>query len=241
MRLVLLLTMLILSTVRAGHPVSTSDTSWPFTVSSSLLPSGIWLRWRASDLSSSPVSSWSDEIQNWTWVQATGGNKPTWSTNGVAFNGSGQFMTTSNFTALTQSTNQSWLIVSKFNSTSGGKILLGVNCGGGNIFFGASSGALYDGNGNSISPAPVNILYDFLLTKTGTNTWQVYTNGISAWSHNYGLNDGTIVNHLSLENSTGCTFDGLVQEILVWTNNLFTSSQVSNIHHYATNTYGFSP
>ena len=240
MKLCLSIVLLLLLQAHAGHPIALSDPSWPKTyVATVTLPDGIWLRWKASDLSSSPVSSWSDEIQNWTWVQSTGGSQPTWSANGVAFNGAGQFMTTSNFTALTQSTNQSWLIISKFNDTSGARVVLGSGCSGGTIFFGVSGGDIYDGNGNNISPAPVNVLYDFLLTKTAANTWQIYTNGISAWSQSYGLNDGTTVNHLGLQSS--CLFNGLIQEIIVWTNNLFTSAQVSNIHHYSTNTYSFAP
>ena len=247
MRATFLALLLLLPCARAGHPISLSDTSWPNASTPSILPDGIWLRWRASDLSSSPVSSWSDEIQGWTWTQSSGANQPTWSTNGVTFNGSSQYFTSSNLIAQTTlgavSEGQAWLIISKFSTTTGTHVLLGDSsrCTGGFIFYAIDSDILYEELGSGPSPVPT-ALFDFLTVPSATNSYRAYTNGVSAWTNASGWNDGVSFNRIgSSGDGTLCQFHGDLQEIIVWTNVIFTSTQVSNIHHYATNTYPITP
>lgn len=247
MRMFLALLLTLGWCARAGHPVSLSDTSWPNSTTVSLLPDGIWLRWRASDLASSPVSSWSDELQGWTFVQGTGANQPLWSTNGVQFIASTNFMTTSNLTAVTSVTpgggGQAWLIVGNYAANTGNHIALGslTGCGGSAFFYGISSGLIFEGGvGGTVAPTTGD--FDFLTAPLSTNSYRAFTNGTSIWTNTAGWNDGVVIARAGGPASgTACNYSGTIKEIIVWTNVIFTTAQVSNIHHYATNTYQFTP
>lgn len=250
MRATFLALLVLLPCARAGHPISLSDTSWPNAGSTPpLLPSGMWLRWRANDLSSSPVSSWSDELQGWTWTQGSGGNQPTWDTNGVSFDGSSQFLTTSNLTTTTSLSGgtpagQAWFIVAQYAAASGNHIALGAlsGCSGGAFFYGVSGGQLFDASLGGTATITTN-LFDFLACPVATNSYSAYTNGVDGfWTFASGWNDGQVVTRMGAPNgASACAFQGTIKEIIVWTNVIFTSAQVSNIHHYATNTYPITP
>ena len=207
----------------------------------SVLPSGIAFRWEASDLLSSPVSIWTDRIQSRNWVQTTALNKPT--TNGsltipgVNFDGVNQFLTSTNLA----SASWNFLLVMKMADVSSQHMLLGDSTVGGHIYVGMSSpGAFYEGNfgGNAVNPIG-NLTYDMIGIQG-----KMYTNGISAWSVALTYwNDVTTISAVGATAAGAWKFSGTIYKFIVWTNQgaTWTSTTVSNVHWYATNTVPHTP
>lgn len=207
------------------------------------LPGGIAFRWRASDLTSSPVSIWTDEIQGYNWVQATGGNQPTWVTNdGVHFaSASSQFFTATNANvALTAATN-CYLIVHKFttlaafmtlfDNTLSGTITHGID-GTGSAFY-------IDAGLDDYGPVSSGHIIDFLWADKVSGTYHTLTNGVQGPA----ITSATDY-HISRvgRQPGGSFFNGVLYEYIVWTNSgNFSSAEIAQIHAYCTNTYGFTP
>lgn len=205
-----------------------------FTTNSTIqLPAGIAFRWKASDLSSSPVSIWTDEIQGNNFT-ASGALRPTWDANGVHFTGTpAQYMVTTNVTvglwgALLAVV--SYTTVGQEQIIGGSGRIVGnvgvpgqwVNiCGGGN--FGATTTSQY---------------YDFI----GTTVYfsRVYTNGV------VGIIPACVSSDIWTyigQYSSGEPFYGTLREIIVWTNvlNFTNAANIALVHKYATNTYNYGP
>lgn len=211
---------------------------------SEALPDGMQFRWRASDLTSSPVSIWTDSIATNNMVQSTGADQPTWNSTGVIFDGASDFMTVTNW--ISQYTN-AVLVVFQPTGSKLQKLILGSALSGGNIYlgFGDTTNFLYEGStlgNNALGPLSSNVV-DFLTSPT-TNTvvYQAYTNGLSGWSDmSIPWNaSGVSITRLGAGVGNGF-FPGTIKEIIVWSNSTFTVSQIANIHHYCTNTYGITP
>lgn len=215
-------------------------------LSSSYFPSdaGIRFRWVASDLNSSPVSSWTDRITGSVMTQSTSGNKPTWDATGVKFDGVDDFLTLTNFVAGDAADNWGVLVVMKLNVTTANQIILG-NLSAGQIYLGlASADYFYEsvGGSTSIGPLPTTP-FDFLActTTNASNKYRCYTNGLTAFqSGTIDWNNGVAWPRLGRGNGNG-PFNGTIKEIIVWTNYTFTVSQISRIHQYTIDTYGITP
>jgi hypothetical protein len=215
-----------------------------------LLPPGMKHRWRSSDLAASlspgnAVSIWTDSISGWNWTQSNAPERPTYTTNGVAFV-SPSYLAVTNLIPTTSSI-QNWLVVLKHNVTTAPQIVVGRAFSGGNIFlgFGNDANGWYEqATGNSaITPIGTNKI-SFLAAKT-TNAvaYQAYTNGVSGWSAAFGWNNIS-PNNLTYQIGSGignAYFNGNLYEVIIWTNATFTASQIANIHAYCTNVYGITP
>ena len=222
-----------------------SDTNNPLTF-------GIAYHWVASDLSNSPVDTWTDRIQGIPWVQTTAGNRPTWTTNGVRFtSASSQYFTTNGGTGMNWklgtggSAHGDALLIIIDRASLGEKYILGKSIN--TPFLGVSSdagGTKWYNSGANWGSTTTCQWYDYLFagTNAGTGLYVHYTNGVVGLSGNpLSFGQPTWFGRLDF----GGYWDGTVKELIIWTNvgffNGFTSAQVSNVHFYATNTYKYSP
>lgn len=205
----------------------------------SLLPPGMKHRWRASDLSSSPVATWTDSISGWNWTQTTEADKPTWSASGVRFDGTSDFLTVTNLPSHTVS--NSWLVVFNFDTLANSKPVIVEAYSGSNILIAQdTAGYLYENSGSTALGLLTTNTFDFLACRT-TNVvaYRAYTNGISGFSAVSGWNDGV---DIALVGKGGSFFyKGEIKEVIVWSNAVFTASQIADIHTYVTNVYGITP
>lgn len=203
------------------------------------LPNGIVHRWKASDLSASPVSVWTDSVSGYNWT-ASGTAQPAWDANGVSFDGVNDTMTGTN---ITTSEVLNWLVVLDFDVTTANQMVLCNTYAGANIFVGIGSVAehFYEGGlgDNALGPIGTST-FDIIVAKTGANSFNVYTNGTSGWSSAGGWNNSVNIARIG-SGSGNAFFDGIIKEVIVWSNQTFTAQQISDIHSYATNTYNFSP
>lgn len=243
MKRILTFLLCLLSLTAFGQGLFVSWNRFVPQITSSELPSGIAFRWVASDLASSPVSLWTDRIQGYNWA-ASGGARPSWDASGITFDGVANSMTGSNTIFSATSTN-SWLVVLKWNSTTADKMVLCNACAGGQVFLALTTGAkIYDGGSTGPGLFGTVNTTDILITKTTNATpYVVYTNGLSSWTSGSAFNDmGVIaaVDHLG-SGVGNCFWSGVMKEIIIWTNTVFTANQVSNIHYYSTNTYAITP
>lgn len=233
----------------AGHAQAIVMPTVKMVINAPSLPTGgMKHRWRASDLASSPVSTWTDSISG-NSLTAAGSARPTWSTNGVLFDGVANIMDFA--TNIVNTTNVNFLLVAKWNAlpTAGQTAkILGDKTSNSIMFVGVNNvaGATYFHNKASITAIPFanTATLDFLAAGTTLATpFQVFTNGTSAWTHATDTwNSGMIINAMSGQ-VAGLPqwFSGVVKEYVVWTNAVFTASDIAQIHAYAVATYGVSP
>lgn len=206
----------------------------------SFLPEGIVLRWVASDLSSSPVETWTDRIQGFNLKQTTEASKPTWSTNGVAFTSS-DFFTGTNITAGNYGTDGakscSWLAVLNINAPANPQMILGNTFSGGDMFLVGFTNAVGDGDGAYEIYNISSNLFDLFITRTNFVASHCYatTNGIKA------LDQATawVFGGSGITRVGGQTFfmQGVIRELICWTNLVCTETMLSNVHKYATSVY----
>lgn len=229
-----------------AQPLTLNDVVWTSNAnqpcSAQALPTGIAYRWKASDLSSSPVSIWTDEIQGFNWT-SIGTARPSWDANGVAFDGIDDTLSSTNFSNPVGGNN--WLVVLKFNSVTAPKMVMCHDNSGGQIFVGiGNSGQLYEAaSPGGLGPNPIGTAkFDLLICKTtnSPNAYVAYTNGVSGWSALGPFNDNTSIQHVG-SGAGDAFFNGTLNEVIVWTNSTFTACQVAAIHGYATNTYAITP
>ena len=209
------------------------------------LPSGIAHRWKASDLATSPVTDWVDEIQGFH-LTASQTPAPLLGPAGVLFYGTNGLSGT-NWTLSIGSTAgaalDTFLCVFQItgnvlnfnpvavNFESGGQIVLEED---GNVF--------YDPNSPEITPV-LNTVYDWLYAGHVGSIYPVYTNGVSGPTRSSGWGIQAI-STIGYAHSVGPDYflTGNIKEFIHWTNVVgFTSVQVSNVHYYCTNTYGYAP
>lgn len=218
----------------------------PFNPDSFFPTNMILLRWKASDLSSSPVSVWTDEIQGYNLIQTNGAKQPTWSTNGVAFTG-GQYLNMTNMDnygpdgALLCA----WLIVMRFDDSSEtSQLILGQTMSGGALYvgIGGTPSFFYEGGtgDNAVGPLSSGTNFDFLICNSNAIGGGIaYTNAIQAWS-----SPASHWTYGGAPTALGCVpanaaqdFKGRIMEIIVWSNAVWTASEVNGIHKYATSVY----
>lgn len=216
----------------------------PFTVPSSaaasptnVLPSGIAFWWKTNGLSGARVPLWTDSIQSYNWAQSTVNNQPLWDGDSVQFWGTNNMVVTN----LTEST-WSVLVILKFRDTGGLHEAIGGGTTGAGIYFAnIVSGQLYAGAGSA--PALTTAVYDMIGAKTtATPQFDLFTNGVSAWNFGASWNSTVTISRAGSTTVPAWFFNGFIHEFIIWTNQpVWTSTTVSNVHWYATNTYPHVP
>lgn len=201
-------------------------------------------RWVASDLSSSPVATWTDQIQA---VQATqsGALRPGWATNGVYFDGSDDALVIAT-NAVVLSLNDdvggqvdAILFVGNSTAEGGAHMVLGTDGTTDQHFLQAPGPRFYAGNGSYVTLAyPLGTPIDLLFW-----THAAYTNGVLSVT-NVNINVASTHSLIRMGKSGGdlYPFSGTINELVVWTNigdAGFSASQIAQIHRYVTNTYSF--
>ncbi len=211
------------------------------------LPFGIGYWWVASDLSSSPVSTWTDRVSGFILKQTSGANQPTWTTNGVRFTAaSSQFMVTNGtpgifwkFLNTAGNLGDTMLIILDRAST-GEQYVFSQNGGGQILGWFSGAAGLWNISATSFGTTTTGKWYDFLYAGTNAAAFNIYTNGVLGV--NSAMNARSPSDFGRLNTPTGFYYDGTIKEIIVWTNVIgFTSVQASNIHWYSTNVYKYTP
>lgn len=219
-----------------------------FLTTSDNLPPGIEFRWKASSLSSSPVSDWVDSVSGYH-LTASGTAQPSWSTNGVQFDGTSDVLTATNLNSRTESGSgdsspRAWLVIMKAAVTTPAQMVLGEAYGGGTILFlfGDTDAYFYENVIGSAALGPITTnTFDILACKsTNAVPYRCYTNGVIGWASALAWNGNVTVSRVGSGNGNA-RYSGLIKEIIVWSNAVFTASQIADIHTYSTNTYGFTP
>lgn len=215
-------------------------TSLPFLARNQVSPAnpgnitnriGYW--WVSSDLTTNtPVTNWVDRIQGFVWGQGNVATQPTNSALGVGFGGS-QSMTN---TGGHGSPGASFFWIYEATVSSANAYLIGSPGGGGYGFVLNSLAWTQPGFPHSdLSSAtiPTGKLED--VEWDGSN---FFTNGVLSVNVTMAGFDLTTLGSV---NGSIDFWKGYITEIGWWTNTVFDSVTVSNLHHYATNTYHFSP
>lgn len=86
-----------------------------------------------------------------------------------------------------------------------------------------------------------NTIHDFLWTSDDANGVKTYTNGVAAAYTRVkaGQFAPTVVGGANTSANNG--LQGYVLEVHYWTNVVFSSVNISNLHYYCTNTYQYGP
>jgi hypothetical protein len=182
--LIILLTCLSL---KAGTPISLSDTSWPNLATSLPCSANLVHWWVASDLTDGAVSTWTDRIGGLAFTQATGANQPTKTTSWVTFAGSHFMYNSPKVTVGGQVVQRTVVIIYKPAGNAAnpqslwvdgdlGAFGFMISLGGDNKlrwFGGSPDEILVNSNINN------NTLHDFIMNWTGTDgglqtIWDVY-------------------------------------------------------------------
>lgn len=211
-----------------GNPVASSS-GWPDPSGANKLEH--W--WVGSDLTNSPISSWTNRITIGSVLRTNGVNDVTWTTDHVNLVGNinplqafpllgfdGRYTPTTNGGCVA-------IIFSQNQSTTTGEILVSTN--GLNLLDVLSDGATLRWEGTQVATIPKNVVFDFIYNADG----YCWTNGIATTLR------GGLGAHLGFSGVS--RLKGSIYEILIWTNGPLTSGQISNFHYYATNTYKYSP
>lgn len=208
------------------------------------LPAGIGFRWQYESLPDGVVSNWVDSVQGYSWVQGTDASRPSKGANGVTFT-TGKFLIASNLLRCDSTSGgmkDCFLMIVSFDDASVEQVIV-MDTAGGQEFAGVS-GALKWYNPNVPFGAPVNSQWvDWLYAGTnfGTTKFRTYTNGVVGLDDVSGSIFSATVTRIG-RSTPGAYFKGKMKEFIVWTNVVgFTTTQVSNIHYYATNRYSFTP
>lgn len=218
-----------------------------------VFPSGMYLRWVATDVPNNNVVSnqWADRIQGVLLQQGDPTKQPTNSTSGVYFNGT-WYLTNVPQAFVAGGGGFAVLVVIDQDVTTGTQMLItdsthtgdGIpqfNTGGGSTFWVRGAAGSDFQNLKFVNPG--NVLHDIMFTPTnGAAHATCFTNGV-ATPCDIAANTGQ-PNMVGFGRESGGTqlYHGWLRELIVWTNQTsFSSLNVSNIHYYCTNTYGFTP
>jgi hypothetical protein len=194
------------------------------------------LWWVASDTlvfgTNIAVTNWTERVNGVQSKQGDASRQPTNSLLGVGFGGA-QDLT--NVSTLTSHSNTFFVIYEATATAPIANVL-----GGGGYGFSLASLEWYE-SGTPLtklsSAVSLNQVKDFVWN--GTNTF--YTNNVVS-ATGISLPGIGFTNIGSAMPSTPNSFwKGYILEIAVWTNTVLSAVNISNIHYYATNTYGFSP
>lgn len=217
----------------------------------SILPVGMRYWYTARDLTSSPVTNWTDRVSGYHFWQTNSSLAPTWVTNdGVHFNGVDQRLFATNLDILNAWGN-GWpfLAVFRYDNTRKNSLLLGNGNGGGQFYIDISDTPDYLGGPSSGSVGPMgNGIYDLIGCQTNYNTFFSATNGVRCINSTASWPSAQVTyvgyGGSSLDPYANVT----LMEWIVWTNssyptftNYWTLTTISNVHWYATNRWPHSP
>lgn len=199
-------------------------------------------RWVASDLSSSPVVTWTDQIQGIDAAQSTEAYRPTWATNGVSFaSASLQYLDVSEACPIDLNNQaQDWILfVGNSTAGAGAHIVLGTDGSVADHYLQAPGALSWYADSTSFpstlaypSGTPVELLFW---------NYACYTNGVlSVTNTSLGNTPHNLIRIGAAGTGGGYFFDGTINEIAVWTNaGNMSASTIAQIHRYVTNTYSF--
>lgn len=220
---------------------------------------GLAYWWVSSDLPVGiTVSNWVDRIKGESWTNFSGTTCPTNSAIGLFFDGSNDILTnvgTINLGNKAGSSNSHWAVVSTGRIGAGeAPTILQSRTNGTSYYFGQ-----FDNAGNPANRWSFGGTSPFFVTGWRTNALVFsdvtgvcddaagnmigYTNAVPQETN---AATGRIANNASWmylgRDSAGAFFmKGYIKEIAVYTNKILSSVNISNLHYYATNLYGYTP
>lgn len=193
--------------------------------------------WVGSDIVGNIATNWIDRIQAARLTNTVA--NCLFATNGIVYpnTGSSGESLRGNGTITVNSTNTSVMIIFMVTSHQNTILFEGVATSFG--WRPQSDQKFYwrDGSFHELSRTPV-AWSDMVFTPTNTaGGYRFFTNGIQASTSASVYTAWTLGG--VMPNST---FDNeRLREILIWTNTLLSSVNISNLHYYATNTYAYTP
>jgi hypothetical protein len=238
--------------VQSIGPVNISDVAWPNLSSSvnptNYLPGGLALWWNSSDLSSSPVETWTDRVQGYNLKQTTAASKPTWSTNGVDFDGADDYFNGTNIIGGLYGTDTTklgaWLVVFQTRDlASASQLILGNTGSGGDHFLRIDNSRICDGGSTCFDFTSTNFVdYFTVTTNYPPQEAGAYTNGVHAVNYGVGATfGGSGVVYVGIGSSFAVPFEGIIREMICWTNVIWTPTMISNVHKYVTLVHPVTP
>ena len=211
---------------------------------------GMALWWKASDVTAGNVASWVDRIQGKA-ARRTADTHVKSDSTGILFDGTSGIQLT-NASAITLSVPFSfWYIIKPTTAPPSGNWYTVWNSQNNS----AGSFAVHTPGGNYSWDVEINVgdnvygqqllvnntIYDLVCTEVSAITPSVWTNGVAS-TRVSGADTGTSTDFFFIgDDSQGDPMNGYIIEIGVWTNTTLSSTSVSNLHYYSTNTYGYTP
>lgn len=257
MRLASLLFSLLLSLTAFGQPSPINRRA--FAITGLVKPSGpplfLAYYWVASDMSNNIiVSNWVDRIQGSVWTNLNITTQPdiTNSSSGVHFTRSKAQTLTNNVNPIRyggtggDSYVSQWIILQREASGVFQDFLDYADSGdaewgydpGNNLFLFLNTHSL---NTGAVTPGTIQ---DVAVASDGiTPLTIIYTNGVPCLTNTLAgraFSDAFPWKIMGGISGSGF-FGGYIRELLIYTNTFWTSQQVSNLHYYSTNTYGYTP
>lgn len=220
------------------QPFLAKDTTASSEINPQALAANYW--WRYHDMPTNiSVTNWSDTIRGSVWTNASA-SIPTNSSIGVRFDkANSQQLTNSgiDFTDLSMT----WLILQRTSDGSFQYILSKDNGGALNLAFFADnrifleqvSVSKFDGT------IAVNTWFDLAFVSDSVNgVSYFYTNGVPAVTNSPNISVTSFWRFLG-GIAAGGFWNGNLREMAVWTNTIVTSSNIFELHKYATNKYAY--
>lgn len=250
--LLLLLSMCVTALAQPGPIALRSIDAWPSAsiVVPSNIASGLRYWWVNHDLDATNfVTNWIDRISSSVWTNGDIANAPTNSATGVFFKRTGSQVLTNSGVVLGANTADPcshWYIVNLASGNACGWLTQSRTLAAGGFGFVAAPNPFL-----AITPSfvqgpkiPITTTIDIACTARNSGAayeivW--YTNGV-IFATNANFTWFGTVSWKSLGGDTADGFyNGRVQELAIWSNTVLSSVNISNLHYYATNTYGFTP
>ena len=219
--------------------------------SPSLVDASLRYWWVASDKPLGlKVTNWLDRVQSQVLTNSNDGTRPTNSASGIAFNRLSSYSLQFSPTPTPASVNINgtgvvYVIVTPTETASTFDSIISTDDTAGASLFTQDSGFTW---GNNVAqtifgPLTYGRTMDVMVVITNATAGGYgYTNGVfaKAFASNLGDLTGSLKSVGKDQNGAGHFYTGFIKEIIFYSNVLSTVS-ISNLHWYATNTYGFAP
>jgi len=188
--------------------------------------------WNYNDLSQgTTISSWIDKITSLDMHQGDATKRPTNSTSGLWFNSPA--ILTNAQTSLPQAQYSIW-IVFKPNATTAGFHGLIAGTSGAKGFYDSGATFIYWPRNVTIFAVVAGTSYDLLYNDNGGGgTAMAWTNTVAATT-TAGSSAGSVFQFASIGNDTASEpFQGWIKFIGIWTNQLLTAANATNLYNYS--------
>lgn len=205
--------------------------------------------WVSSDVPTNiNVTNWTDRIQGAIYTNGTtGASRPTNSALGMHFSRASSQILTNNVISLGGTNTGSYWIIMRRDFSGGFQDFLDyANSGDSEWYFDNVNQMSIDAATviKNIGAQAASTFFDAYLISDNANVrTSLYTNGVLGatfttytalnFQKPLGFIMGGILNNGFL--------DGYIKELGIWTNTIFTTIQISNLHYYTTNTYPITP